>query len=102
MFLQDKVVDSTEIIDNKKYGEDSPYGETNSIYGGDSDEYQIRFDFKKQKTESIKLRIDELPMDDTGVYGQALSLSALTFQVGAKIGGFKIGQNRVKGLDGDE
>ena len=102
VFLQDKVVDSTEIIDNKKYGEDSPYGETNSVYGGESDEYQIRFDFKKQKTESIKLRIDELPMDDIGQYGQAISLSALTFQVGAKLGGFKIGQSRVKGLDGDE
>ena len=96
-FIQEKTIDSDEHFNINKYGVDDNYGAT-TPYGGKAGDYQLRFDFKRQKSESVKIRIQELQATD---FGEGLSLSAMTLQVGGKRGLFKNSQSRVVGMDED-
>lgn len=92
-FIQEKIVDFSEIVSDSKYGSESPYG-TGSPYGGNGNVYQIRFDFKKQKCQTIKVRIEELQSSN---YGEGLELSNMAFELGGKQGLFKLSQSKIKG-----
>ena len=80
-FIHEEVIDTADFIDDKRYGDDSPYGE--GVYGGDSNIHQIRLDLKIQKCQSIKIRIEEIQDQELG---EGLSLSNILFQVGVKKG----------------
>jgi len=82
-----------DIVSGSTYGSVSPYGEE-SVYGGEASPYQARFDFEKQKCQSIKLQFQDLQT----VAGEGLSLSALTMEVGTKKGLYKPGQAKIKGV----
>jgi len=87
-YTQEVIVDPTDFINTQKFGESTSYG-TAPVYGGDSNEYQIRVNFKKQKCHSIKIRIEEIQETASGL---GLELSNITFVVGAKSGDAKINQ----------
>lgn len=84
----------SDVVSGETYGDDSPYGEDDTVYGGDGSPYQARFDFKKQKCQSIKLQFQDLQ----SIVGEGLSLSTFTLEVGGKAGLFKPKQSAVKGL----
>lgn len=95
-YLHDIIVDSSEFTSLSAYGDVSPYGE-DAAYGGllnDNNVYQLRVDFKKQKCQSIKIKIQEL---QNSPIGRGLSLSGFNFEVGAKRGLFKPGQGKIFG-----
>jgi len=81
------------VVSGIPYGGSSPYG-SQSPYGGDGDVYQARFDFKKQKCQSVRLQFQE----QQNVATEGLSLSAFTLEVGGKRGMFKPSQAKIKGL----
>lgn len=93
-FINTKTIDSDNFIDTTAYGEESPYG-SGAKYGGSGNRYNIRFDMKKQKCSSVKIRLECLPKPK---YGQGIDLSALTFRVGGKDGLFKEAKSRSFGL----
>jgi hypothetical protein len=63
-------------------------------YGGKNVmQYQIRIDFKKQKCEAMKLKIETL--QSGGQNGQGVSLSQLLFVAGSKGTEYKIKQSRI-------
>ena len=63
-------------------------------YGGkDVMQYQIRVDFKKQKCEAMRLKIEAL--QGAGQLGQGVSLSQLLFVAGARGTEYKIKQSRI-------
>jgi len=96
-FIQSKLVDPLDFIDPEAYGEDSPYGEpVGKEYGGNGNLYQIHLALKKQKCQSVKISIEEI-QDTTP--GRGLSLSALTFRIGAKATLFKSNQDQTFGTD---
>lgn len=84
----------SDVVSGETYGDDSPYGEDDTVYGGDGSPYQARFDFKKQKCQSIKLQFQDLQ----STVGEGLSLSTFTLEVGGKAGLFKPKQSAIKGL----
>lgn len=94
-YLHEKTIDSSEVINQSTYGQVSPYG-GDAKYGGPSklNGYQMRLDFKIQKTQSIRVLITELQNDS---YGEGLSLSNLSFEVGAKRGQFQVNQSQTFG-----
>lgn len=94
-YLHEKVIDSSEVVNQKTYGDSTNYG-SDPFYGGPSplNTYQIRLDMKQQKTQSIRLLITELQND---IYGEGLSISNLSFEVGGKIGQFNVNQSQTFG-----
>lgn len=82
-----------DIVSGVAYGDASPYG-SESPYGGDGSPYQARFDFEKQKCQSIKLQFQDLQTTP----GEGLSLSAILLETGLKKGLFKPGQSKIKGV----
>jgi hypothetical protein len=67
---------------------------TSIAYGGkDVMQYQIRVDFKKQKCEAMKLKIESL--QSGGQNGQGVSLSQLLFVAGSRGTEYKIKQSRI-------
>jgi hypothetical protein len=88
-FVQEKIIDVTDFIDDTTYGEASPYGEPEDVgYGGGTDQnlYQIRVDMERQKCQAIKILIE----DAQDEVGEGLSLSAITFKAGLKTGENKL------------
>lgn len=92
-YIHDRVIDSSEIVSNATYGSDPTYG-SSSPYGGGENQYQFRFDFKRQKCESIRLKFEEL---QNMVQGEGLSLSGITFEVAGKFGMYKANQSKIFG-----
>ena len=92
VFTEEKTINSESFINSETYGNGSPYG-SDTYYGGDSglNAYQFRLDMKTQKTQSIRIKIQELQND---TYGRGLSLSNLNFEVGIKSGTGKINQSQ--------
>lgn len=88
-FIQEKVIDPLDFINNLAYGEESPYG-SGSPYGSSGNVYQARVDLQKQKCQTIKVRIE----DQQEVAGEGFSLSAITLQLGGKEGLFKVNSNK--------
>ena len=67
---------------------------TSIAYGGkDVMQYQIRVDFKKQKCEAMKLKIESL--QSGGQNGQGVSFSQLLFVAGSRGTEYKIKQSRI-------
>lgn len=64
------------------YGDTSPYG-GDATYGGTFQLYQWRVDLARQKTQSVKFTLQDLP---AATAGEGLSLTSLGFEVGAKVG----------------
>lgn len=93
-----KTIDTKTFLNDTTYGNDATYGST-SPYGGTDKRYQVKFDFKTQKCQSLKLKISELQRDD---FGEGLTLSNINFTVGVKKGSFKLPSSRVFGTSGDE
>lgn len=92
-FVQDKNIEVSDFTADTAYGGDSPYG-TGTPYGGSGNQYQARIDFKTQKCQSIKIRIEE---SQDSEYGEGLELSNILFVVGAKFSEFKPSQARIYG-----
>lgn len=92
-YIHDRIIDSDQFTNSTAYGLGGNYGEQ-SPYGTEGKPYQFRLDLKKQKCQSIKLKFEELQNE---VFGQGLSISGLTFEVGAKVGLFKPNQGAVFG-----
>lgn len=84
--VQEDLIDTTSLLANPAYGADSPYG-SGSPYGGQDQTYQWRLHMAQQKCESMQFTIEEVPMLP---YGEGLSLSAITLEVGGKKGAFKV------------
>lgn len=94
-FIQEKIVDISDFTDDNRYGEDSPYGNPeNTPYGGKGNLYQFRIDFKKQKCQSIKIRIEDIQTENIG---EGYDLSNIFFMVGIKNSEFKPNQSNIKG-----
>jgi len=94
-WVEEKIITpNADFLSNSRYGDDSPYG-SGTPYGGDGNVYQARFDFSRQKCQSIKLRISDLQSES----GEGLSLSVFTIEMGGKKGLFKPGQNRIYGVE---
>ena len=72
------------------FGGSSPYGE--GVYGGEFQLYQWRLDLARQKCQTVKLTIEDLPA--ATATGQGVSLSSLAFEVGAKVGLAKVPASR--------
>lgn len=64
------------------FGGGSPYG-TGTPYGGNQQGYQWRIDLARQKCQSVKFTIEDLPV---GSPSEGMALSAISFEVGAKKG----------------
>ena len=84
-------------LDEGYYGD--PGGTTGTYttaiaYGGkDVMQYQIRVDFKQQKCEAMRLKIETL--QGAGELGQGVSLSQLLFVAGSRGTEYKIKQSRI-------
>lgn len=96
-FTQEVVINTADFTSNSRYGDDSPYG-TGSPYGGNGNVHQLRVDFKRQKCQAIKLRIEEI-QDDVENIGEGLELSNLMLEVGQKQGINKIDTGRQYGTE---
>ena len=64
------------------YGGGSPYG-AGTPYGGTQQGYQWRIDLARQKCQSVKFTVEDLPV---GSPSEGMALSAISFEVGAKKG----------------
>ena len=64
------------------YGGASPYG-SGTPYGGTQQGYQWRIDLARQKCQSVKFTVEDLPV---GSPSEGMALSAISFEVGAKKG----------------
>ena len=96
-FIQEKIINVSDFTDNNAYGDYSPYGEPETTpYGGEGNVYQLRLDLKKQKCQSIKIRIEEIQHTTPG---EGLTLSNVAFEVGAKKGMFKPDKERKYGTE---
>ena len=73
------------------YGGSSPYG-AESVYGGTFQLYQWRVDLARQKTQAVKLILEDLP---AATAGEGLSLTSLGFEVGAKTGLNKVPASQI-------
>lgn len=67
------------------YGGESPYG-------GEFQLYQWRVDLARQKTQSVKFIIEDLPAVTAG---EGMSLSSIAFEVGAKVGLNKVPASQI-------
>ena len=74
-------IDAKTLLNVGAYGEDSPYG-AGTPYGGENPLYMWGINFKRQKCSAVKITLyDVQPSPNEG-----LSLSVLSFDVGAKKG----------------
>lgn len=74
------------------YGGASPYG--NEIpYGGGFQLYQWRIDLARQKTQSVKFTIQDMP--EATATGEGCSLTSIAFEVGSKVGLAKTPATRI-------
>ena len=88
------VYDPTTEFPVEFYGDDSPYGESGTVYGGKPIDYAVRVRLKRQKCSSIKFLLEELIDSETTGTQQSLTISDVGMIVGLKRGGVKKGQNR--------
>ena len=79
------------------YGQDSPYGETGTRYGGKTDAYMVRVKMKRQKCSAFRFRIEELVTTATEGTQESLTISDIGVLIGGKQGQNKVGANRTMG-----
>jgi hypothetical protein len=82
--------DPGTLLDTPIYGDPGPYG-TVSPYGGAFPLWQFRIHLERQKCQSIQILIEESQVPP---YGEGLSLTALSFEVGVKKGARKMAAAR--------
>lgn len=80
------------------YGDDTPYGETGTVYGGPSNAYMVRVHMKKQKCAAFRFKIEELVTTATSGTHESLTISDIGILIGQKAGQAKVGKNRIMGL----
>lgn len=88
------VYDPTSEFPVEFYGDNSPYGETGTVYGGSRIDYAIVVKMKRQKCSSFKFRFEELIQSETTGTHESLTISDVGILVGLKKGIVKKGQNR--------
>lgn len=93
-WIHEGVYDPTSEFPVEFYGSDSPYGESQTVYGGAPIDYAIRVRLKRQKCSSFKFRFEELTEDATTGTHEALTISDVGILVGMKKGAVKKGQQR--------
>jgi hypothetical protein len=79
---QSTTVDVSTLLGTPLYGGTTPYG-GDTTFGGEYPLYQFRVPLSRQKSQAIQITIRDAP---TAPYGEAMSLSALAFEVGVKKG----------------
>lgn len=79
---QSTTVDVSTLLGTPIYGGTTPYG-GDATFGGEYPLYQFRVPLTRQKSQAIQLTIRDAPI---APYGEGLSLSALGFEVGTKVG----------------
>lgn len=92
---QQTYIDATNLLSPNIYGSDATYG-LNSPYGGQYPTYQWRLFNQQQVCEAIQISIEDCPVIGTytnnqgasvqAEYGEALSLSAISLELGVKKG----------------
>lgn len=96
-FTQELIVDTADFTTDVRYGDDSPYGNpATTPYGGSGNRHQIRVDFKKQKCQAVKIRIEEIQDSELG---EGLSISNMRFEIGVKSQRSAISQTNTYGTD---
>lgn len=93
-YKQEEIIVPSDFLNVTTYGEDSPYGE-GTPYGGTGAPYQIRVDLEQQKVQAIKISVEDLQ----STTGEALSISAITAEVGVKKGTMKLPATQQFGID---
>lgn len=85
-FTQQQVVDAATLLSTPAYGEDAEYGDT-AVYGGAFPEYEFELHLKQQKCTAIQISLEDVQSSN---FGEGMSLSALSLQVGVKQGWNKL------------
>jgi hypothetical protein len=85
-YVQESYINAGMLLANPAYGDDSPYG-SGSPYGGVDQTYQWRLHMARQKCETIQLTLEEIPMLP---YGEGLSLSAVSLEIGSRKGAMRL------------
>jgi len=94
-YTQEVTLNTADFTTDSVYGGDSPYG-TGTPYGGTGNQYQFRVNFKTQKCQSIKIRIED---SQESSFGEGLSLSNMLMVVGVKGTEYKPTQARTYGTN---
>lgn len=89
--VQEDYINTQTLLAGQVYGEGTPYGAPyEQPYGGVDQTYQWRLHMLQQKCQTIQLTLEEIPI---APYGEGLSLSGITLEVGGKKGVFKVAAN---------
>lgn len=91
-FVQEDIINPLNFLTANTYGSSPTYG-ADPVYGGDGNLYQARVDLGRQKCQSIKFSLEDIQTEA----GASFDLSAMTVQVGAKVGTGKISSNNTSG-----
>lgn len=91
-FVQEDLINPLDFLTPTTYGSSTTYG-SDTVYGGDGSLYQARVDLGRQKCQSIKFSLEDVQ----SVAGASFDLSAMTVQVGAKVGTGKISSANTSG-----
>ena len=104
---QNTQINVAQLMNSSIYGGDPYYGDL-SPYGGQYPIYNWRIFNEKQQCSSIQITLEDSPVvgafiNDQGdeiqvTYNESMSLSSLTFIVGAKKGSNKLAANRSFGV----
>jgi hypothetical protein len=87
---QSVTIDPGTLLDTPIYGDPDPYG-TSSPYGGEYPLWQFRIHLERQKAQSIQITLTDSQVPP---YGEGMTLTALTFEVGIKRGTRKMAAAR--------
>jgi hypothetical protein len=79
----------TGLVSSSVYGEGATYGETTPYGGEGSTVYQFRLKPARQKCETIKIRLEDIDTQNVNG-GGSFKLVAMTFEVGAKGGLYRL------------
>jgi hypothetical protein len=73
-----------------QYGSDTPYGNSNNVYGGLANGYLVRVDMLIQKCTAIRFKIEEIVTSATSGSQEGLTISDLGLLIGLKYGSAKV------------
>lgn len=93
-----RVFDPQAAIPITAYGDDSPYGEEGTVYGGPRSGYLFRIDMKIQKCTAIRFKIEELVTSSTEGSQEGLTISDMGLLVGLKAGAAKLKASQTAGV----
>lgn len=86
VFNEIRYFDTRDVVTDEAFGDSSPFGEGG--FGDGSQVYQWQLKPRKQKCETIKVRIEDIDTI-TAAGGGSVSINNLMFEVGVKVGGTK-------------